>query len=131
MTVDDSSGAPAAPLQAVAWSDTGREAAFAEWFVPLVQAHGLITASLRPASADASFRRYLRVDAAQGPSLIVMDAPPPQEDVRPFVHIAGLIGAAGLHGPRVLASDVERGFLLLDDLGHTLYLDAQIGRAHV
>ncbi len=82
------------------------------------------TTSLRPASADASFRRYLRIDAAGGGSLIVMDAPPPQEDVRPFVHVAALIEAAGLHGPAVLAADVERGFLLLGDLGSTLYLDA-------
>ena len=108
----------------MAWSDTARHAAFDRWLAPLALARGLRTDSLRPASADASFRRYLRIDAASGPSLIVMDAPPPQEDVRPFVHVAALIEAAGLHGPEVLASDSERGFLLLSDLGHTLYLDA-------
>ena len=53
-----------------------------------------------------------------------MDAPPPQEDVRPFVHVAGLIAAAGLHAPRVLEADVGHGFLLLDDLGSELYLQA-------
>ena len=116
--------APAAALSPVAWSDTARHAAFDRWLAPLALARGLRTDSLRPASADASFRRYLRIDAASGPSLIVMDAPPPQEDVRPFVHVAALIEAAGLHGPAVLASDFERGFLLLSDLGHTLYLDA-------
>jgi N-acetylmuramate 1-kinase len=86
--------------------------------------HGLVAASLRPASSDASFRRYFRVDRRDGTSLVVMDAPPPQEDVRPFVHVAGLIAAAGLHAPRVLEADVDNGFLLLDDLGSELYLDA-------
>ena len=81
-------------------------------------------ASLRPASSDASFRRYLRADLENGGSVVVMDAPPPQEDVRPFIHVAALIGAAGLHGPRVLEADVEHGFLLLDDLGRELYLAA-------
>ena len=116
--------APAAAISAVAWSDAERHAAFDRWLAPLALARGLRTDSLRPASADASFRRYLRIDAASGPGLIVMDAPPPQEDVRPFIHVAALIQAAGLHGPAVLAADVERGFLLLTDLGTTLYLDA-------
>ena len=108
----------------VAWPNAQRRADFERWLAPLVSAHGLRTLSLRPASADASFRRYLRIDRDDGSSLIVMDAPPPQEDVRPFVQVAGLIEAAGLHGPEVLASDIERGFLLLSDLGQTLYLDA-------
>ena len=58
-----------------------------------------------------------------------MDAPPPQEDVRPFVHVAGLIAAAGLHAPRVLEADAEHGFLLLDDLGSELYLAGAAGGA--
>jgi len=113
-----------AALPTVTWSDDSRRAAFEAWFAPLVSAHGLDARSLRPASADASFRRYLRVDRASagGDSLVVMDAPPPQEDVRPFVDIAHRIGRAGLHGPQVLAADVERGFLLLTDLGARLYL---------
>ena len=53
-----------------------------------------------------------------------MDAPPPREDVRPFVHVASLLHDAGVHAPRVLAQDVERGFLLLTDLGTTTYLAA-------
>ena len=114
----------ATPGSAVSWSDPERRAAFERWLAPLAGQHHLNTASLRPASADASFRRYLRLDAASGASLIVMDAPPPQEDVRPFVHVASLIQHAGLHGPAVLAADVERGFLLLTDLGTALYLDA-------
>jgi aminoglycoside/choline kinase family phosphotransferase len=108
----------------VSWADPQRKAAFERWLEPLAAVHGLRPATLRPASADASFRRYLRLDSTAGGSLIVMDAPPPQEDVRPFVHVAGLIRNAGLHGPAVLAADEVLGFLLLSDLGRTLYLDA-------
>jgi len=53
-----------------------------------------------------------------------MDAPPPQEDVRPFVQIAGLLEKAGLNAPRILEEDALHGFLLLTDLGSRLYLDA-------
>jgi N-acetylmuramate 1-kinase len=119
--------APAQPDASVSWPDAARWAAFERWLAPLAAERGLRLESLRPASADASFRRYLRLDAADGSSLVVMDAPPPQEDVRPFVQVAGLIRDAGLHGPEVLAADVERGFLLLSDLGRTLYLDAFAG----
>jgi aminoglycoside/choline kinase family phosphotransferase len=84
--------------------------------------------SCAPASADASFRRYFRIVPARPAfglaSLIAMDAPPPQEDCRPFIEVAGLLAAAGVHAPRVLASDVGRGFLLLTDLGDTTYLQA-------
>lgn len=79
--------------------------------------------SLAPASADASFRRYFRVTLDDA-SLIAMDAPPPQEDCRPFVHVATLMAGAGLHVPKVLASDLESGFLLLSDLGSVTYLSA-------
>jgi len=108
----------------IAWSDAARQAAFERWFAGVASRHGLDAASLTPASADASFRRYLRATAAAGGSLIVMDAPPPQEDVRGFVHVAGLAAQAGLHAPRVLEADADNGFLLLTDLGRTLYLDA-------
>lgn len=77
---------------------------------------------LAPASADASFRRYFRV-TARGATWIAMDAPPPQEDCRPFVSVAALMREAGLHAPQVLAQDIERGFLLLSDLGTTTYLN--------
>ena len=108
----------------ISWPDAAREAAFWHWLAPLAAARGLDTATLAPASADASFRRYFRVQSAGGRSHIVMDAPPPQEDVRPFVDIARRIHAAGLHAPAVLAVDAEQGFLLLDDLGSALYLPA-------
>ena len=108
---------------AVTWTDPARQAAFTQWLDNSAEAHGLDTSTLAPACADASFRRYLRV-AGRGTSFIVMDAPPPHEDVRSFVHVAGLIHAAGLQAPQVLAADVEQGFLLLGDLGSHLYLDA-------
>ncbi|MGZ5819697.1 MAG: aminoglycoside phosphotransferase family protein [Burkholderiaceae bacterium] len=78
--------------------------------------------SLRPASADASFRRYFRVDGIDGSTLIVMDAPPPQENVQPFIHVAEVFGATGVSVPHILAQDVDQGFLLLSDLGNTTYL---------
>ena len=81
------------------------------------------TFSLAPASADASFRRYFRVTLPDA-TLIVMDAPPEQEDCRPFVQVAGLMAAAGLNVPAILAQDLARGFLLLSDLGSTTYLAA-------
>lgn len=80
---------------------------------------------LAPASADASFRRYFSATFADGsPSRIVMDAPPEKEDVRPWLHVAELFRAAGAHVPEVLAQNLERGFLLLSDLGSTTYLSA-------
>lgn len=75
-----------------------------------------------PASADASFRRYFRGEARER-SWIVMDAPPQHEDCEPFVRIAGLLDAAGLNVPAVLAQDLEHGFLLLSDLGTRTLLD--------
>ncbi len=111
---------------AIAWPDPARQQAFDAWLQAAAAAHGVDAASLRSASSDASFRRYFRVDAAGGggASFIVMDAPPPQEDVRPFIHVATLLHGAGLNAPRVLAQDVAHGFLLLSDLGSALYLDA-------
>ena len=78
--------------------------------------------SFAPASADASFRRYFRV-TANGETWVAMDAPPPQEDCRPFVRVAGLMREAGLNVPHVVAQDLERGFLLLTDLGTTPFLN--------
>jgi N-acetylmuramate 1-kinase len=108
----------------IAWADAARHAAFDAWLASIAAAHALQTASLRPASSDASFRRYLRIDGAPGTSYVVMDAPPPLEDVRPFVQVAALLLDAGLNAPRVLEQDAAHGFLLLTDLGPRLYLDA-------
>src|ERR1700756_2403030 len=83
---------------------------------------GLAQASFAPASADASFRRYFRLTAADQ-SWIIMDAPPEREDCRPFLRVSELMREAGLHVPTVFAQDLSRGFLLLSDLGRKTYLD--------
>ncbi len=80
--------------------------------------------SLAPASADASFRRYFRATAKDGSTRIVMDAPPANEDCRPWLHVQRLFLAAGAHVPEVLAEDLDHGFLLLSDLGDATYLQA-------
>jgi aminoglycoside/choline kinase family phosphotransferase len=75
------------------------------------------------ASTDASFRRYFRV-FLEGRTLIAMDAPPERENSRAFVQVAELLRAAGLNAPEVLRQDLGQGFLLVTDLGTTLYLAA-------
>ncbi|MDP3606466.1 MAG: phosphotransferase, partial [Polaromonas sp.] len=86
-------------------------------------AQGLLPDTLRPASADASFRRYFRVSKSGGGDCIIMDAPPAQEDCRPFVKVAGLMTDAGLQAPRVLDWDEAQGFMLLTDLGASTMLE--------
>ena len=82
--------------------------------------------TLTTASADASFRRYFRVHLSQqyldSLTLIAMDAPPPQEDCKPFINVAKLLLDAGLNVPKVIAQDLQNGFLLLSDLGDDTYL---------
>ena len=78
--------------------------------------------TLRPASADASFRRYFRVLHA-GVSYVVMDAPPEKEDSQPFVTISKMFFDLGLNVPEVIDESLEQGFLLLSDLGSAPYLD--------
>ncbi len=77
--------------------------------------------SIVPASADASFRRYFRITDAQT-SYIVMDAPPEKEDCRPFIRIANLLLKHGLNVPQILYQDLQQGFLLLNDLGSSVFL---------
>lgn len=79
-------------------------------------------AALTAASSDASFRRYFRWEG-EGRSFVVMDAPPPQENCKPFVDIAFLLAKSGINVPKIYAEDLERGFLLLNDLGNKTYLD--------
>ncbi len=91
-------------------------------------------ASIAPATADASFRRYFRItldgelalppDARPARTLIAMDAPPPQEDCGPYVAVAALLAVAGVHAPAIHAQDLSAGFLLLSDLGTRTYFDA-------
>lgn len=107
----------------VPWADPARRAAFEAWLAGVAGRHGLLPASVRAASSDASFRRYLRVDAQGGPasSFIVMDAPPDKEDCRPFVKVARLLQAGGVGAPAILEWDEAQGFMLISDLGeHTL-----------
>lgn len=107
----------------VSWADPQRHSAFASWLARIGAEHGLDPATVRLASADASFRRYLRIDGSDG-SRIIMDAPPDKENCAPFVQIAELMTRAGLRVPQVLAWDQPHGFLLLDDLGHRTMMQA-------
>jgi len=110
---------PHAPIE---WAQTERQAAFHQWLDAQSSGHGVRPATVRAASADASFRRYFRVDTANG-SCIVMDAPPDKENCEPFVRIAGLMRDAGLYAPRILAWDEPQGFMLLDDIGHQTMME--------
>jgi aminoglycoside/choline kinase family phosphotransferase len=80
--------------------------------------------TLAPASEDASFRRYFRAQLADGRRFVVMDAPPEKEDCAPFLHVAGLFAAAGVHVPAIHGRDLQNGFLLLEDLGDAAYFDS-------
>ncbi|MDM0021520.1 aminoglycoside phosphotransferase family protein [Variovorax saccharolyticus] len=118
------SGAAAPPTEAPAWSDPARASAFQQWMERISERHHLRPASVRMASADASFRRYFRVDASVGaPTRIIMDAPPAQENSAPFVQVAQLMAEAGVSAPQVLEWEAAEGFLLLDDLGRQTMLD--------
>jgi aminoglycoside/choline kinase family phosphotransferase len=108
----------------VTWAEPQRQLACISWLEALAQTHGLVPSSLRIASADASFRRYLRVDTQAGASLIVMDAPPDKENCEPFVKVAKLMQLAGLKAPEVLAWQEAQGFMLLTDLGDQTMMSA-------
>jgi len=123
------SSAASAPSQTgtiapIEWMDPARQLAFQTWLQQQTPVHGLVPETVRPASADASFRRYFRVTARDGSSRIVMDAPPDKENCRPFVQVAALMAQAGLRVPDVLAWDEPQGFMLLTDLGTHTLLDA-------
>ncbi|HEX7387412.1 MAG TPA: phosphotransferase [Castellaniella sp.] len=100
-----------------------RFAALHRWLEQLHAPAHLNPATLVPVSGDASFRRYFRIQAADGP-YIVMDAPPPHEDCRPFMRIAERLHRGGLHVPIIHAHDLAQGFLLLSDLGTLNFFDA-------
>ncbi len=101
-------------------ADDERMPLILDWIATLTD-FSLLADTLRPASADASFRRYFRINDSNGGTFILMDAPPPQEDVRPFIQVAELFGATGVTVPLIYASQTEQGFLLLSDLGTTMY----------
>ena len=77
---------------------------------------GWAGARVEPLAGDASFRRYFRI-IGDGRQAVLMDAPPPHEDPRPFIAVAEWLGGVGLTAPEILARDLDRGLLLLGDLG--------------
>ena len=81
-----------------------------------LSASGWDGARIEPLAGDASFRRYFRVHR-DGERAVLMDAPPPHEDPRPFIAVAEWLGSVGLTAPEILARDLERGLLLISDLG--------------
>lgn len=101
-------------------TDDRRFTEMTEWLAGFEEMTG---ATITVASSDASFRRYFRATGRRV-SRIVMDAPPERENCRPFVKVAAWLERMGLNSPRILEADFERGFLLLTDLGTSLYLDA-------
>jgi N-acetylmuramate 1-kinase len=84
-------------------------------------ASGWAGAQRLPLAVDASFRRYHRLTATSGRRAVLMDAPPPQEDVRPFVAVQRLLAGIGLSAPTILAAQTELGLLLLEDFGDGTY----------
>ncbi|MBV8124554.1 MAG: phosphotransferase [Burkholderiaceae bacterium] len=111
-------------MNPIAWPDPARETHFSSWLSALQQRFELRPETLSLASQDASSRRYLRIERQDGSSLIVMDAPDQVPQMRAFEQVAGLLRDCRLHVPQILASDEARGFMLLEDLGQTTYLQA-------
>ncbi len=119
----------AAPIASpVIWADPARATLFQHWLSRIGPQHSLQPSTLRLASEDASFRRYLRIDGTKAGdamgSRIIMDAPPDLENSKPFVDLAQLMAEAGLNVPQVLDWDTVNGFLLLSDLGDKTMLQA-------
>jgi N-acetylmuramate 1-kinase len=94
------------------------------WLKGLEASWQLDLLTLAPASADASFRRYFRIESKNPdfPTLIVMDAPPQHEPLDAFIKVDLLLENAGLNVPKILEKNVVEGFLLLNDLGNKTYL---------
>lgn len=107
-----------ATIGSIGTNRTPRQRELTHWLAGI---DGLDPATLESASEDASFRRYYRLRGGDT-TRIVMDAPPEREDPKPFMKVAGFLEQMCLNSPRVLEADPERGFLLLTDLGSTLYL---------
>jgi aminoglycoside/choline kinase family phosphotransferase len=81
---------------------------------------GLAGTALDALPVDASFRRYFRLVESR-PPMLLMDAPPPKEDVRPFIRIARHLTGLGLSAPVVYQTDEEQGFALIEDFGNATY----------
>lgn len=109
-------------------SDDTRLSALKHWLASLATEYGLDLETLSPASSDASFRRYFRLQG-RNDSLIVMDAPPDREDCRPFLQVTDTLHRAGVNVPTIFAQNLEQGFLLISDLGKQTYYQAVIAGA--
>ena len=110
----------------ILWTNPERQAQFKDWLSTIAPTYTLQIFSLRLASADASFRRYFRIDGTFNGvacSFIIMDAPPDKENSAPFVKVAKLMAEAGLLVPEVLHWNESNGFMLLTDLGTQTMLD--------
>jgi aminoglycoside/choline kinase family phosphotransferase len=94
------------------------------WLKGLQPSWQLDLDTLTPASADASFRRYFRIESKNPDfrTLIIMDAPPQHEPLGAFIQVDLLLSEAGLNVPKILEQDIQNGFLLLNDLGNKTYL---------
>ena len=108
---------PSSSAAASALSDP-RLAALRQWVSGVLNDQDF---AISVASADASFRRYFRI-AHRGRTWIAMDAPPGKEDLHPYIRIAQMLVPLGVNAPRILAQDLEQGFLLITDLGGRTYL---------
>ena len=102
---------------------TERQTALREWLLSLPGELALNPGQMTAASSDASFRRYWRINSSHD-TLIVMDAPPPQENCQPFMAVTRRLASAGVTVPEIIACDLEQGFMLLTDLGSETYYDA-------
>ena len=95
-----------------------------DWLKGLQPSWQLDLDTLAPASADASFRRYFRIESKNPDfgTLIIMDAPPQHEPLDAFIQVDFLLSEAGLNVPKILEKNTAKGFLLLNDLGNKTYL---------
>ena len=82
-----------------------------------LEAAGWGGAEIAPLEGDASFRRYFRIRRGDDRAML-MDAPPPHEDPRPFLHVGKWLGDNGLRAPRIYAENADRGLVLIEDFGH-------------
>jgi N-acetylmuramate 1-kinase len=74
-------------------------------------------AAVEPLAGDASFRRYFRIRKADGSTAMLMDAPPPHEDPRPFLDVAKYLASHGFRAPEIHYEDLARGLVLIEDFG--------------
>lgn len=87
-------------------------------------------ARVEPLAGDASFRRYFRIRSADDKTAMLMDAPPPHEDPRPFLHVAKYLLQQGFRAPAIHGEDLTRGLVLIEDFGDARmreHLDAHPG----